>query len=196
MTILDLLYQKHHNDLCVPECKTGSTWFSHSCPRLDFLAIRRSWTHPNIYGYEIKKTRNDFLHDTKWRAYLDYCTDFYFVSPPGIIDKTELPEEAGLMITSKNGARLFTKKKAPTRSVDIPEQLYKYILICRVDKVSQWDDMHNTSNIDYWRNWLGTKNENKSVGHIASKKVQKIIRQRIDGVAEENERLKADNERL
>ena len=195
MTIIDLLLQKHAKDTCVPECKTGPSWYAQSCPRLDFLAIKRSWAHPNVYGYEIKQSRNDFLRDDKWRIYLEYCTDFYFVAPPGIIDKTELSNEVGLIVTSKNRRRLFTIKKAPYRQVDIPDTLFKYILICRAN-ISRYDRFSVISKADWWRTWLNTKDENKKLGYHVSKKIRQIVENRIEKVSRENEALKNKTETL
>jgi hypothetical protein len=114
-TILKLLLEKHHKDLCIPECKTGSTWFSNKLFKLDLWVMRRSWSRPNTYGYEIKVNRSDFINDDKWNNYLKYCSDFYFVTYPGIIEVNEIPEEVGLLVTSVNGKRLYTKKKAISR---------------------------------------------------------------------------------
>ena len=112
--ILGLLLDKHHKDICVPECKTGST-YGPGLRRIDLWVLKTSWAHPAVYGYEIKINRQDFLHDTKWQDYLEYCTDFYFACPPGVIEPNELPPEVGLLVSSVNGARLFTKKKATSR---------------------------------------------------------------------------------
>ena len=195
MTIIDLLLQKHAKDTCVPECKTGPSWYAQSCPRLDFLAMKRSWAHPNVYGYEIKHSRNDFLRDNKWRAYLEYCTDFYFVAPQKILDKSELPDEAGLIVTSANRKRLFTIKKAPSRSVDIPDTLFKYILICRAN-ISRYDRFSIVSNIDFWKSWLETKDENKKLGYQISKKIRQLVEDRIEKVSIENAKLKNKIETL
>jgi len=153
--------------------------------------MRRSWIKPNIFGYEIKVNRNDFLKDEKWRLYLDYCTDFYFVCPRGLIDKSELPAEIGLVITSTNAKRLFTIKKAITRDVQIPEELYKYILMCRSEIRSEHDNKD-----EYWRHWLAARDEEKSIGHRVSKKIMELVEKRIDVVDIENKRLKRETENL
>jgi len=128
-TVLSALMEKHKYDVCVPECKTGETWTAHGCPRMDLWVMARSWAHPRTIGYEIKVSRQDFLHDNKWPQYLDYCKEFYFACPRGVIDPGELPAEAGLLVLS--GTRMIVKKKAPVRSVEIPEKLYRYILMRR-----------------------------------------------------------------
>ena len=67
--LLALLAKKHSADVFVPECKTGGTWAGTHL-RLDAWAMRRSWTHPTVWGYEIKVSRSDFLSDDKWVGYL------------------------------------------------------------------------------------------------------------------------------
>ena len=131
--ITKLLEQKYPIEkfLSVPECKTGSPWIQRRCPRFDLWVIARSWVHPRFIGCEIKTTRQDFLRDKKWQYYLPYCTEFYFVAPPGIIDPVEVPETAGLMVASEEGKKLTTEKEAPVRDVEIPRSILIYILMAR-----------------------------------------------------------------
>ena len=72
--------------------------------KFDGLAITKSYTKPNIIGYEIKVSRNDFLQDNKWHLYLQYCNEFYFVVPKGLVKKEELPDHVGLMEDAINTA--------------------------------------------------------------------------------------------
>lgn len=129
--ILKLLLKKHKDDICVPECKHGQSWTKEKVKRFDLWSMKKSYANPITWIYEIKISRQDFLQDNKWMTYLPYCTDFYFVAPAGIIDVSEVPEQAGLLLSSKNGTRLFCKKKAPHRHVDTPDCVFKYILMSR-----------------------------------------------------------------
>jgi len=117
--------------LSVPECKTGSPWIQRRCPRFDLWVMARSWVYPRFIGCEIKVSRSDFLRDNKWQDYLPYCTEFYFVAPPDIIDPAEVPEAAGLMVASEEGKKLTTEKEAPVRDVEIPRSILIYILMAR-----------------------------------------------------------------
>jgi hypothetical protein len=67
-----------------------------------------------VYGYEIKTSRSDFVSDDKWTSYTPFFNYFYFATPPGIIKKTELPDEVGLLEFSGTGnnKRLYQAKKA------------------------------------------------------------------------------------
>jgi len=68
--------------------------------RFDAITIQRSKRIVKIF--EIKTSRSDFLRDNKWQNYLDYCNYFAFVVPEGLIDKSELPENVGLVYISED----------------------------------------------------------------------------------------------
>ena len=129
--ILKLLEKKHKKDIFVSHCKTGPTWCTRGMLILDAWVMKRSWLNPCIIGYEIKTNRRDFLNDKKWKNYLDYCNVFYFVCPPQIIQEKELPKEVGLYYTSKNIKTLYIQKSTEYRNIIIPEEILKYVLICR-----------------------------------------------------------------
>lgn len=131
--IIRLLEQKHRKDIFQAEVKTGATHGNSGLLKLDGWAMKHSWANPLTIGYEVKVSRADFLGDDKWHLYRQYCDEFYFVAPPGIITPEELPEGVGLMLVSKNGRRLYTKRKAH-RVEAKAEQLadvYKYLLMYR-----------------------------------------------------------------
>jgi len=173
-TIIRLLREKHSSDVFVDECKDGPTWAgTHS--RMDAWVMPRSWTKPETTGYEIKVSRSDFLRDDKWPGYLPLCHRFYFVAPPDVIQLAEVPVEAGLMVTTKNGTRLLTKKKAPTRNVEIPESLWRYVLMCRVRVTSE----RSLDPVEVWRRWLAEKDEQKHLGWNVSRNIRRIVAERI-----------------
>ena len=126
----ELLRVRHSKDLYVAECKNGP---SYGAPmgKMDAWVMKKSWAKFSTICYEIKVSRSDFINDDKWPIYLDYCNEFYFVSPPGVIEKDEVPEQAGLLHTSKNCTRLYTRKKAPVRTGAINPNVYIYLLMWR-----------------------------------------------------------------
>jgi len=184
--LLDCLLAKHSNDLCVPECKDGATWTRAESFRMDLWVLRRSYTKPCTTAYEIKVTR----------AYLPTCNQLYFVAPPGIIKPEEVPEEAGLFVSSKNMTRLYQKKKAPHRAVDDPVAVFKYILFSRATMGDEEDRKETTYNERFWRKWLARKDEKKELGWDVSKKIRELVTERIDKVDVENHRLQKENEHL
>lgn len=181
--LLALLEVRHSKDVFLTEVKDGPTHGA-SHRRMDAWGMRRSYTNPMMWGYEIKVARQDFLRDDKWRdAYLPNCNEFYFVAPADLIDPRELPDEAGLIVASRNGTRLYTKKKAPHRGIDFPEGVAIYLLMSRADFV---DERYNETNEDYWRNWLRLKKERRDLGRAVSLG----LRGHVERVEAENRKLK------
>ena len=196
--ITELLRDKHAADVCVPECKTGPSWGSGECLRMDVWTMARSWANAKTTCYEVKVNRNDFMRDDKWRGYLPYCNAFYFVCPSELITVDEVPAEAGLMWASKNFARLYTKKKAPFRDVEIPEPLWRYILMSRTDVRYErdWSNSDTEDTAAYWKEWLAKKEENREIGHRVARELSKMYHEQVTRVSRDNERLEKENKRL
>lgn len=194
-SITELLAVKHAEDIFVPQCKTGPTQCAEkgSLLILDAWAMRRSWTNPLTTGYEIKVNRNDFLSDRKWRRYLNFCDQFYFICPTGVIKPEELPAEAGLRYVSKTGTKIFTKKKAPVRDVKLDEWLVKYILIIRSAIANE---RKSVSNKAYWEDWLKQKERDVDFGWRVGKAIKETIEKKIHEVGRENNALWEENEML
>jgi hypothetical protein len=197
--IKQLLKKKHEKDLFLSECKTGRTW-GDKVYVFDGWAMKKSWSNPEVIGYEIKVSRGDFLSDKKWRNYLPYCNTFYFVCPRGIVDVKELPEDTGLILVSKTGTKLYTKKKAPYREMEFDKinSVYKYILMWRAvlhDK-NYSNHLQHEQNVEYWKNWVNLKKEQKSLGRIASRQIREIVKTKICAVETNNIRLVKENEAL
>lgn len=188
-TIRKIIAKKHEKDVVVFECKNGPSWVSGHLLKLDAWVMRSSWANPACIGYEIKVNRSDFLQDEKWPNYLKYCNEFYFVCPSGLIYPEELPHDVGLYYVSKNGAKMFCKKKAPYRKVEIPENLYRYILMCRSKIVSD-QTCPKTNNKEYWENWLKNKEINRDFGYHVSGSIRETVNKRIEEVEKENKQLK------
>ena len=182
--IIRLLAAKHSKDVFIPGCKSGPTWTGPKTHIFDAWAMRKSWTKPCVTIHEVKVSRSDFLQDQKWRDYLSYCNEFYFVAPPGIIEPNELAPEAGLIITSTNCARLYTKKKAAYRDCAVPESLYRYVLMNRTSISDEHYDRKA-----YWESWLVDKQINADFGHRVSRAISEVVNIEILAVRAENKRL-------
>jgi hypothetical protein len=191
--IVKLLAAKHSEDVFVTECKDGPT--GEGLRRLDAWAMRRSWSKPTTFGYEVKVSRGDFLRDEKWRDYLPLCSAFYFVCPCGLIDPKELPSEAGLLWVAKTGGRLWDKKRAPLRktSGDDLEPVFRYILMAR-SRIGP--EISKAASVEEWRRFAEQRREERSLGHCNSKRVHQTLRDRVYKVEAENKRLAAENEGL
>jgi len=152
--------------------------------------MARSWAHPRFIGFEIKVSRSDFLQDVKWTDYLSYCSEFYFVIPHGIVEPTEVPEQAGLMVGTKNNKRLLIKKKAPVRNVEIPNSILIYILMSRTRIVG---DMHQTRPaVEIWKTRLKEFMENKRIGSQISWIIRNEIEKKMKEIKNENRQLRLD----
>lgn len=187
-----LLKTRHRRDAFVEEIGTPRGG------RIDALAVARSWTQACVYGYEIKTSRADFLRDDKWRSYLPFCNQFYFVCSSGTIDKLELSPEAGLITASKNGTRLYTVKKAPDRHADPSclQEMFRAIIITRFQVTEAWDPNAKDSNYLFWRNWLMGKKDMASVGRKVARRLGELYRENVRRVDDENWHLKSEVDRL
>ena len=191
-SITKLLKTKHEEDIFVSQCKTGASFGNRNLGIIDGWAMKKSWSNPLYIGYEIKVSKQDFLHDDKWQKYLPFCNQFYFVCPYGMIDKNEIPEEVGLMYVSKTGTKLYTKKKAKFRNVEIPDTIFRYILMSR----TKIDSDSKVNKKDFWENWLHEKKLDLKFGSYVSKSISETVKKRIDKVEHENEKLLNENKKL
>lgn len=187
-SVVALLAEKHAKDVFVQECKDGPSQCSTHC-RLDAWATNRSWSSACSFGYEVKVSRSDFLNDRKWPQYLPYCNEFYFVAPQDLIDPSELSAECGLIVVSKTNTRLFTKKKAPRRDVVIPEDFYRYILMCRVEIKSEWKPNNGKPDRAFWEAWAAEKKIDAVFGYYMGKTIKEAVKKRIIEVEEKQDQL-------
>lgn len=190
--IVQLLERRHSDDLFIPECKDGPT-HGGGHARLDAWAMAKSWTRPSITGYEVKISRGDFLQDNKWPSYLPMCNQLFFVCPTGLIQPPEVPDHVGLLWASKTGGKLYTKKKATYREIPFPEDTIRYVLMARVRVTREYDPTGDRR--QFWADWLRDRKLNREFGYKVSRTLATRIREEIDKVQSENERLREENGR-
>lgn len=190
-----LLRAKHSKDVYVSECKNGPTYPGYL--RLDGWAMRKSWAHPLITGYEIKVSRSDFLQDDKYLGYRQYCNCFFLVAPKDVIEPEEIPDGIGLYTVSSTGTRLYTKRKAAMREDPIPEEIYRYILMARV-KILEPTELwrYGEPDKEYFERWIEHKEINHAFGQNVSKAIREEIDKKIIHVESKNKALVYENERL
>jgi hypothetical protein len=88
-------------------CKGRVTWTNmrmdiYGSGRPDVLSIAKTLRLSECapYIHEIKVSRADFWSDVKsekWKKYLPFCHGVFFVTPKGLIKKSEVPDLAGLL---------------------------------------------------------------------------------------------------
>lgn len=184
--IKQALAKKHSDDLFLTEVKTGRTWDNKELLKFDAFAMKRSWANPCIYGYEVKVSRSDFLQDNKWPGYMAYCHRFAFVCPKGLIKPEELPEEVGVIWYYPDSGALVSKRPSKYRILDIPSDLYQYILMSRIesDRHPFYSDAR-----EYWEAYVADKKDRRTLGAYVSNRLRKEI-QDLVSVAERDERFR------
>ncbi|WP_082198153.1 MmcB family DNA repair protein [Bacillus sp. FJAT-26390] len=170
--IKQALASKHSDDLFMTEVKTGRTWNNSELLKFDAFAMKKSWANPCIYGYEVKVSRADFLKDQKWPGYMAYCHRFAFVCPKGLIQPEELPDEVGLIWFYPDSGALRSARPAKHRIVDIPSDLYQYILMSRID--SDRLPFYSSAR-EYFEAWIADKKDRRMLGAYVSEKLQKEL---------------------
>lgn len=158
----------------ITECKTCSTYFPdpQGLLKFDGLAITKSYTKPCIIGYEIKVSRNDFKQDNKWHLYLQYCNEFFFVVPTGLVKKEELPDNVGLIYYNPDTKALRTVKKALYRQIEEPVGVYKYIIFSKLeeDRLPFYEDK-----AEYAKAYLEDQKDKKYIGSALGSKMAKDL---------------------
>lgn len=174
--LLRLLMHKHRDDVCVPEAPAGRG-------RVDLWTMKRSWASPDIRSYEIKVSRSDFLQDDKWQGYMSCCHSFWFVTPQGVIKPDEIPAEAGHILVSKTGTKLYTKKKAPAHSKldeKVLSKLMMSVLFSRSRIIGSYFGGQPKTDEEKIREWLETKEEKRHLGAVYSKHLNEQVQRTID----------------
>lgn len=184
---IKIALSKKHGDreFFITECKNGPTGVrTGQLLQFDAVAIYKSWSHPQIRGYEIKISRSDFLRDIKYSKYLPYFHEFYFVVPNGMVQRQEVEENIGLMWYNPQTSTITTKRKAVWRNIEIDPQMLLYIIMNRLE--SDRLPFYSTKT-EYWNDWLNNKLSNRELGW----KVRcKLIRE-IEELERENQKYES-----
>lgn len=97
----------------IPSCEYG---------RVDVIAVKpRMHATKDLRAYEVKLTKQVFdkdIKENKWRKYMNVFHRVYFAAPEGVLKKSDIPDEAGLIIRNENGWHVV---KAP--KFNNPEKL-------------------------------------------------------------------------
>jgi hypothetical protein len=96
-------------------------------------------------AFEIKISRNDFLHELKdpekRKSAVEYSHEFYFVTPKGMLDKKDIPQDCGLMEISKDGGTRIKIK--PPKKVEQPKITSGFLSLL-LRNATGWRDDKNT----------------------------------------------------
>ncbi|EGD46273.1 hypothetical protein Cpap_0885 [Ruminiclostridium papyrosolvens DSM 2782] len=85
-------------EVAVPGCENG---------RVDVVAIKpHMYASKDLRAYEVKLTKQSFYADVsknKWYKYRGVFHRVYFAIPEGLLRKSDIPDEAGLIVRNDNG---------------------------------------------------------------------------------------------
>lgn len=167
--IKEALAKKHRGEFFLTECKNGPTGVATGqLLQFDAVAIYKSWTNPQIRGYEVKVSRSDFLRDAKYPRYLPYFHEFYFVTPQGMVKREEIDEGIGLMWYNPETGTITTKKKAIYRHIEIDAAFLLYIIMSRLDSDRAPFMLHKE---EAFAAWLKGKQSNRELSYRVKSKL-------------------------
>ena len=160
------------DDVFLTEVKNGRSWVGRNLLILDALAIRKSWVKPCFTGYEVKVDRGDFMRDHKWPGYVQYCHQFYFACPTGLIQPEELPNEVGLIWYNPEKDSLYTKRKALYRPIEISTEMLMYIVMSKMDS-----DRHPffSDKREFFEAMREDKKDRKELGYYVARETRELI---------------------
>jgi len=106
------------------------TSFEATLNQIDLLVVGLWRKHDKIIAFEIKVQRSDFLKDLKefkkkHRFALRISDEFYYICPWALIEKEEVPEDAGLMYVNKNSVIKIIKPALMRTIHNIPFRLFQ-----------------------------------------------------------------------
>ncbi len=162
------LRERHIDDSFFTEVRNGrSNEYGVEVLIMDAVAIRRSWANPCITAYEIKSSRSDFLADEKWRGYMQYCNEFAFVCPKGMIAQAELPDDVGLVYYNSEKDSLWTCRRGKYREIEPPVDMFRYLIM-------RWDNQKHpffNSTREYCEEYVKDKVDKRRIGHVLGTKM-------------------------
>lgn len=127
----DLAQAKGTNFIEVP---LGSVWLNRfeGPGQADVITVKPSYNKFNLDIYEVKVARSDLLNDIKsekYKKYLPHCNRLYFAIKSGICEKSEIPDDVGLIIRGENGWK--TIKTAKKRDVEFNQEMLLSLIFFR-----------------------------------------------------------------
>lgn len=180
----------------------GSPWLNgrkQKTPRADLVVCKPSYRRFCLAIFEIKVTRADFLSDIrtgKWRDYLPHCDRFYFAVCKGVLQKADIPEEAGLIVRGPKG--WHTSKAAPVMDNEIPVDTMKSLIFAkqrRSVREKRLDDVENMAGRQSYsrKDYLGRLKAARVLGNDFGKLHEAAMR--LGGMDKAVSVLKSEQER-
>ena len=124
--------------------------------RADVVAMLRSGHRTALSIFEVKVSRSDFLADTKagkWRRYTA-AGPVWFAVPAGLVEKSEVPDGAGLMTLDGRGWRRV--KRADDKMKPPPVETMRRLVMAVADQTRA---AANAREANRWRLAEGKRRE-------------------------------------
>lgn len=140
-------------------------------PRPDVLTMAKTYTKLDVRAYEEKISRSDFRSDTtagKWRGYLAFASSVTFAVPAGLVDKTEVPPQCGLIVRSDGGAWRHLRKPQPQALENLPWVGWLKLLM---DGVAREGEKRKFA---HFNDWVGSRALAKKFGQDAADMVRRL----------------------
>ena len=139
---------------------------------MDAFALTSNWKQ---VGYEIKVSKQDYLNDNKWYRYLQYCNQFSFVCPEGLISPDDVESSVGLIWVNDSNLP-YTVKKAPHKPIVCDTAMfYRSLLTVLLDRES--DSQKKAKRLIQAEQWIRNKQQGKIVSHLVNDAIRKEIYQ-------------------
>jgi len=139
---------------------------------IDVLATCPNSRH-RVVGVECKASRGDLLRDLrseKWRFYLPYTSEFWFMVNPDICDPSEIPKECGVVETRGN-RMTKVRRRSPRPHRKITDRRYCRVLEALFAATRSRPDHHFdklTLEVEHWKN-------------VAEGRLRELVRLRTEG---------------
>lgn len=148
----DLAKMKSEEWICWTQIPLGSVFMSSGrLPHADVLAMSKSFAHTTFIIYEVKVTRADFQRDVnrgKYLKYFDFCNQFFFACPTGVLHRQDMPDDCGLIVKGDHGWSVVSAPRRREYTPD-PELLVKLLITGYKDRQLEWKQYERLKNLEY-----------------------------------------------
>ncbi len=169
------------------EVGIGSRWLLEKgtpLPIPDVMTMKYSYTQSDITIYDAKGTRNDFLGDVgqaKYKKYLTFCDRFYFATQIGLLTKTDIPQDAGLIVYNSGKDTWSVVKSSPRHNAELDRIHWQSLLMAKFSTLTRTRRLEQRMNL---RNDIALSNKALNLGHKIREKLRKVegVKSQVDNI--------------
>jgi hypothetical protein len=159
-------------------------------PRPDVYTLDKSYQHPRPVSYEVKVSVADFRSDVtsgKWQTYLPFSCAVIFAMPAGLVPKTEVPRECGIIYRHD---AVWRMARAPVlQRVTLPQNVLLKLLIDGVGRLFE-----SRTNAREFHTWDLARKHRQRLGQDVCDAVTGLddVRRRVEMAREQAEEILAN----